>query len=99
MLVIIENQKLRTISCTTRFKQHQSANCALLYKRRLGFKHWTFYQPFEIKAQNPCNPWEWRPQNYSSAGRDPVTNCEIGSEPFWGYKEESQITLKNCSMP
>jgi len=28
-----------------------------------------FDQPFEIKAQNPCNPWEWRPQNHSSTRR------------------------------
>jgi len=31
-----------------------------------------FDQPFEIKAQNP---WGWKPQNYSGAGRDPTTNC------------------------
>jgi len=34
-----------------------------------------FNQPFQIKAQNPGNPWEWRPQNYSGTGRDQITNC------------------------
>jgi len=23
---------------------------------------------------------EWRPQNYSGTGRDPITNCERGNE-------------------
>jgi len=41
------------------------------------FKHQKFNQPFEIKEQNPCNLWEWSPQNYSSTGRDQITNCEI----------------------
>jgi len=69
MLVIKENQKLRAISyATTRLNQHQSAITAPLYKKR-WFKHWLFDQPFEIKAQNP---WGWKPQKYSSTGRDPI---------------------------
>ena len=54
-------------------------------------------QPFEIKAQNPCNPWEWRPRNYSGTGRDPITNCEKGNESFWGYKEEVKYPWKTLS--
>jgi len=69
-LVINENQNLKAISYTIKLNQHPSAICAPLYKRK-SFKHWKFNQPFEIKVQNPCNPWEWRPQNYSGTGRDP----------------------------
>jgi len=80
-LVIIENQKLRAISYKTRLNHHQSAICAPRNKHRL-FKHLKFDQPFEIKVQNPCNPWEWRPKNYSGTGRDPITNCDKGNESF-----------------
>ena len=86
-LLIKENQKLRAISYTRRLNKHQSAICVPLYQRRSS-KHWTFNQPFEIKAQNQRYPWERRPQNYSGTGRDPITNCEKENESFWGYKEE-----------
>jgi len=62
-LVIKENQKHRVISYTIRLNKRQSAICPPLYKRK-SFKYWKFNQPFEIKADNLCNPWEWRPQNY-----------------------------------
>jgi len=68
-------------------------NCTPMYKRR-WFKHWKLDQPFEIKAQNPCDQWEWRPQNYSGTGRDPITNCEKGNEYFWGYEEEVKNNLE-----
>jgi len=86
MLIIKENEKLRAISYQTRLKQHQSAICAPLDKRR-WFKHRKFNQPFEINEQNPRNSWEWRPQNYYGTGRDPIANCDKGNESFWGYKE------------
>jgi len=59
-----EIPKIRATPFTIRLNQHQSIICTLLYKRR-WFKHRKFDQPFEIKAQNSCYPWEWRPQNYS----------------------------------
>jgi len=77
-LVIKENQKLRAIPYTTRLNQNQSSILARLYKRR-SIKHRRFDQPFVIIAHNPCNPLGWRPQNYSSTGRDPITNCEKGN--------------------
>jgi len=67
----VSNQRkseARAISYTVRLNQHQSAICATLYKRR-SFKHQKLDQLFEIKAQKTCNPWEWRPQNYSGTGR------------------------------
>jgi len=67
MLVSKENQKFRAISYTTWLNQYQSAVCAPLYQSR-WFKHQKYNQPFEIKAQNPCSPREWRPQNYSGTG-------------------------------
>jgi len=74
MLVNKENEKLRAISYKTTLNQQQSVIRAPWVKRR-WFKHWKFNQPFKIKVQNPRNPWEWRPQNYSGTGRDPITNC------------------------
>jgi len=62
----VSNQRkseARAISYTIWLNQHQSAICAPLYKR-WWFKHRKLDQPFQIKAQNLCNPWEWRPQNY-----------------------------------
>ena len=55
-LVIKENEKLRAISHKTTLNQQQSAIRAPWDKRR-WFKHRKFNQPFEIKAQNPRNPW------------------------------------------
>jgi len=60
MLVIKEYQRLRVISYATRLNQHQSAICASVIQKR-WLKHRKFNQLFEIKAQNPCNPWEWTP--------------------------------------
>jgi len=95
-LVIKENQKLRAISYT-RLNQHQSAICAPLSQRR-WFKHRKYDQPFEIKAQNPCNSWEGRLQNYSGTGRDPITNCEKEISLFEAIKKRSN-NLKNYTMP
>jgi len=49
-----KNQKHRAISDTTSLRQHRSAICDPLCKRK-WFKHRMFDEPFEIKAHDPCS--------------------------------------------
>jgi len=104
--VIKENQKFRATSCTTKLNKCRSAICAPSYKRR-WLKHQKFDQPYEIKAQNPCYPWEWRPQSFYITGKDPITNCEKRNESFeaakkWPYNLEklchALLSIKPTSM-
>jgi len=56
----------------------------LLWSTKLSEKAW--WSTDENKLRSPA--LEWRPQNYSGTGRDPITNCDKGNESFWGCKEE-----------
>jgi len=70
-VILIKENQVRAILYTIRFNKHQISICAPLYKRK-SFKHRKFNPPFEIIAQNPCYPWEWRRQNYSDTERYPI---------------------------
>ena len=76
----------------------------MLRNKGRWFKHQRFNQPFEIKAQNPCNPWKWRPQKQFRHRKRSDHKVWKRKWVFLRLQVRGQITWKtvpclNCNQP